>query len=320
MSTTTMLLNLVQQTLGALLLGTFVGLILYGLAIHQFYRYMRLHAKDSLSIRTLVSLTLTLETIHVAFSLHVCYYYMVSHYSQPSAFSHNVWCVNCLPILGSCIMVTTQFFFVRRVSLIGVKYRALAILATLCLSAKFVLMVYLTAKVFRKNAPTAFADEVVVTTGFGCAVVGDIVLTGALISVLRRGRATQKREHVLTETAVIYLVNTGMLICILDMVTVVVAAAIPLSVWWSGVNFVTVRLYANTLLSVLNSRKQLDNWEMTIFGSDTYGMNIIARANRIVEAERWNAPQLPEPGPAMLDIKVTTEVEGDSIRSAKIKV
>ena len=52
---------------------------------------------------------------------------------------------------------------------------------------------------------------------------------------------------------------------------------------------------------------------MTIFDAGAFGANIIARATRLAAAETWNVPHVPEAVHAgMLDIKVTTEVEGDA--------
>lgn len=47
---------------------------------------------------------------------------------------------------------------------------------------------------------------------------------------------------------------------------------------------------------------------MTVFGSEAHGLNLIARANRLVEAERWNAPQVGHLhitlGKVMLDVEL----------------
>ncbi|KAH9895559.1 hypothetical protein C8Q73DRAFT_611340, partial [Cubamyces lactineus] len=43
-----------DNTYGALLLGTSFGLMLYGLTIHQTFRYTRLYPKDKLWLKILV--------------------------------------------------------------------------------------------------------------------------------------------------------------------------------------------------------------------------------------------------------------------------
>ena len=65
--------------------------------------------------------------------------------------------------------------------------------------------------------------------------------------------------------------------------------------------------------SRLNSRTLLVARGVTIFDAGAFGANITARAARLAAAETWNVPHVPEAVHAgMLDIKVTTEVEGDA--------
>ncbi|TBU41408.1 hypothetical protein BD309DRAFT_274797 [Dichomitus squalens] len=59
-----------DQTIGADLLGTFFGLIFYGLSVHQLYKYYRLFAVDALIIRILVLLVMALQTLHAILTMH----------------------------------------------------------------------------------------------------------------------------------------------------------------------------------------------------------------------------------------------------------
>ncbi|TBU51389.1 hypothetical protein BD310DRAFT_769544, partial [Dichomitus squalens] len=43
-----------DNTYGAVLIGTFVALVLYGLQLHQSYRYFRMYHGDSAILKTLV--------------------------------------------------------------------------------------------------------------------------------------------------------------------------------------------------------------------------------------------------------------------------
>ncbi|KAI0349195.1 hypothetical protein OH77DRAFT_1525853 [Trametes cingulata] len=84
-----------DNTFGALLLGTFCGLILFGITLHQGYRYVRFPAydKDSIIIKGTVATVLILETLHSALALHVCYFYLVKQYFDPLALLKGTWYV-----------------------------------------------------------------------------------------------------------------------------------------------------------------------------------------------------------------------------------
>ncbi|RPD69905.1 hypothetical protein L226DRAFT_575199 [Lentinus tigrinus ALCF2SS1-7] len=297
-----------NDTYGALLLGSFLNILLYGLALHQLYRYFRFCPTDTPFIRAIVSIAMLLETLHSAFAIHACYYYLVSNYFDPLVLLRGVWSLNCFPVIGAGVMISTQTFFIRRVSIIAFEFKVLATLAAAFTLAKFGLIVDLTVKVFKTNSVEAFIYEIgLISATFSTAVVADVLLTGALIAVLQRGRVTQKGDHSFWDTAVIYGINTGLLIAIFDLVTLILAVAARNTVWWSALNQVTVKLYVNTLLCVLNSRNIP---KVPVVSTKAYSMSAIARANRTATAERFNSPQLPEP-PRILDIRVTTEIEGD---------
>ena len=95
----------------------------------------------------------------------------------------------------------------------------------------------------------------------------------------------------------------------------------------------------------LNSRKLLVSRGVDVFDAGTFGSGIITRANRIAAVERWNVPQVclsarylrlshlltrtiadtlnlelvqaaDDVPPAMIDIKVTTEIEGTDSAAA----
>ncbi|RDX42752.1 hypothetical protein OH76DRAFT_1410828 [Lentinus brumalis] len=281
---------------------------LYGLALHQLYRYFRFCPTDTPFIRTIVSIAMVLETLHSAFAIHSCYYYLVSNYLDPLALLRGVWSLDCFPLIGAGVMISTQTFFIYRVSMIAFEFKVVAAFAAAFTLAKFGLIVDLTVKVFQTNSVDAFIYDIgLISATFSTAVVADALLTGVLIAVLHRGRATQRGDHSIWDAAVIYVINTGLLIAIFDLVTLILAVAARNTVWWSALNQVTVKLYVNTLLCVLNSRNVP---KVSVINTKAYGMSAIARANRAAAAQRFNSPQLPEP-PRVLSIRVTTEREGD---------
>ncbi|KAI0740723.1 hypothetical protein C8Q76DRAFT_708804 [Earliella scabrosa] len=50
--------RLVEQTVGAIFLAAFFSTMLYGLMLHQAYRYIRLYTHDSTFIKSLVGIVL----------------------------------------------------------------------------------------------------------------------------------------------------------------------------------------------------------------------------------------------------------------------
>ncbi|KAJ3004702.1 hypothetical protein NUW54_g4688 [Trametes sanguinea] len=125
-----------NNTFGAFLLGTFIGLMLYGLTLHQTYRYYRLFPGDLKLIQAFVITTLVLETIHTVLCMHIwwvviermrstvaltgwlrSYYYLVLNYAKPLALLDGVWSIRILPISTALVILVSECFFTRRVYL-----------------------------------------------------------------------------------------------------------------------------------------------------------------------------------------------------------
>ncbi|KAJ3005105.1 hypothetical protein NUW54_g4494 [Trametes sanguinea] len=98
-----------NNSLGAFIIGTYISLMLYGLTLHQSYRYFRLFPKDLLLMRIIVVATLILETVHTALCMHTCYYYLVVNYSNPAALLEGVWSIRLMPLLTALPVLILLF-------------------------------------------------------------------------------------------------------------------------------------------------------------------------------------------------------------------
>ncbi|KAI0667875.1 hypothetical protein C8Q78DRAFT_296927 [Trametes maxima] len=305
-----------DSTFGAVLLGTFIGLILYGLGLHQTYRYARLYPEDSWFLKTLVIVIGALETLHSAMNMHTCYYYLVTNYFNPAVLpERGTWSIAFLPSCASAIMIVSQIFFARRVWLIGPGYRFVVALAILFLAGEFAFSL---GASIEANIVTGFAEFYnrtwLISACFGMAAAADVLLTGGLIIVLRRSRTGFKRTDGMIDILIIYAINTGLLIGLFNVLSLILAAAMPRNLVYVGLNILTAKLYANCFLAVLNSRKRLASRGMDIFDMNSVRMEALARVQhleRLEVLEQWNVPQIVEPEPAVIHVKVTTETVND---------
>ncbi|KAL1939031.1 hypothetical protein VTO73DRAFT_10291 [Trametes versicolor] len=179
------------STLGALLIATFIGLILLGIIFHQAYRYARIFPKDSPWIKGLVragpsshesvayshpeqvALVVFLEIVSSGLAMHMCYYYLVTNYFNPQNLGVSVWSANVHALAAGATMATSQRF-----------------------STKELL-----------NTASVHLNP----TGFCLAMAADLMLTVSLIHTLRRKRTGFKGTDNIIDTLVMYSVNTGLL-------------------------------------------------------------------------------------------------------------
>ncbi|PIL35015.1 hypothetical protein GSI_02802 [Ganoderma sinense ZZ0214-1] len=287
-----------DNTYGALLLGASFGFMLYGLTVHQTYRYFRLYPTDIPVLRWLVLVILVLETAHTAMALAGCYYHLITKYFDPLALLAGHWSTRwvlaypfvysvdlqyALHVQGTTILVC-QCFYARRIWHVGPNYRyivGVTAIPMIALLGDF----KLSLNDFRHVSWMASAV-------FGFAVLADILLSGALILILWQSRTGFKRTDSTIEVLIIYTINTGLLTTIVGLLGFVFAIILPGNFIYIGISIVGTKLYANSVLAVLNSRRALANQMLVGFEMGSFEpRNVGMRPHTIVET--WDMPQLP---------------------------
>ncbi|KAM5544629.1 hypothetical protein V8D89_001527 [Ganoderma adspersum] len=301
-----LVLSELSGSYGSILLGTFGGLLLFGLSVHQMYRYLRSFSKDATYIRSLVISVMVFETLHLIATMHTCYFYLIQNYFTPLALEDGVWSLDSLPLLSGILIIISQIFFVRRASLIGPRERVVAIIVAICLAGEFGFTI---AAVIRAFIPPAKrAVRLLSTAGLGMASAADLALSLVLFfSILggRRGRARPESET-LADRLQLYIINTGLATTVCNILAFFTALTLGIdSLVWVSFNIITTRLYANSLLAVLNSR-------------ELRGMEFFVSANHSITltgpqfedpANLWNAPKARSAGSfsEKFDLIVTPE-------------
>ncbi|KAI0712776.1 hypothetical protein C8T65DRAFT_739342 [Cerioporus squamosus] len=295
--------ELLYKTDGAMLLAGFISTLLYGVVLHQAYRYIRIFPKDVLLIRLLVPVVLVIETLYTACLIHYCYYDFVTNYANPEQiFEHISWSGNAITTSARQSSVT-HIFFIRRVSMLGTYHKWLAAVAVVFHVAQNTFGLIITVRGFiHHNAETYTSQKYLMGLCFGFAVLADMSITGALLGVLYKGRAKQRGDRPLWDTITAYFINTGSLVLILDILSLVLAMATDGNLYWAAVNTINARIYATTLLSVLNSRNIEAADGIEIFSGGP--LRSIARARRLAAIQQWNVPEEPDPAPAKIAINV----------------
>ncbi|KAI0648816.1 hypothetical protein C8Q79DRAFT_475128 [Trametes meyenii] len=263
-----------DNTYGVGLIGTALGLMLFGLTVHQVYRYFRLYPTDPTYVKVYVIVLLAVETFHIILSLHSCYFYLITNYLQPGAFLIPVWSVNTVPLTTGVVATLSQCFFAHRVWLgetlkthvhsvhslrkVGPKYRLFVLVAIVLLLVELGFSLAATIETYVRPLFTSYWNVTwVFSASFGMAVLVDTILTGVLITVLHRSRTGLKRTDSLIDLLIVYAINTGLLTGIFNILTFIFALVYSDNLIYGAFAVVTAKLYANSVLAALNARKSL---------------------------------------------------------------
>ncbi|KAI0327042.1 hypothetical protein GY45DRAFT_1179756 [Cubamyces sp. BRFM 1775] len=177
-----------DDTFGAVLIGSFVGFAIYGLSVHHAYRYFRFYPEDAIVLKALVTWVMTLETLSAVLSLHACYHYVVSSYFEPAQLVYGIWSLSIYPLLSGIIMVSSQGYFARRV---WIRFLTAAT-AMACIVATW---------------NQYYGVTWLLSTGYTTAVVADSIVTGLLIYVLHCNRTGVKRTDSMIDIMILFVLR-----------------------------------------------------------------------------------------------------------------
>ncbi|TBU27823.1 hypothetical protein BD311DRAFT_797575 [Dichomitus squalens] len=247
-----------DNTFGAVLIGTFMSLILYGMTLHQLYRYLLTYATDRLWVRCTVYSTIMLETVHMAFCCHVCYWYLVTNYFNPSELLFGSWSIKIVLILSGIIIIISQSFFAWRVYLVGPRFRLLVLVAMFLLVGELAFFSAATIETFMIPTFQEFEHlEWLISVGSAQAITADTLLTTVLIITLHRSRTGIKRTDSILDVLILYAISTGLLTTIFNALAFLSVVLLPKNMIYIAFSIIVTKLYANTLLVALNTRDSL---------------------------------------------------------------
>ncbi|KAI0636240.1 hypothetical protein C8Q77DRAFT_1155943 [Trametes polyzona] len=286
-----------DNSYGAMLLGTSFGLMLYGLTIHQSYRYFRLYPRDLKLFKVFVLLILTMETVHTVIWMIACYHFLVTDYFNPAGLLTGHWTVQVNVAITGASNLLCQTFYARRVFLLGPKSRWVVGLAGLSMVACLGFDIGATVEAFRLSLTDFPRFSWLVSGAYGCAVATDVLLTGALIRVLLRSRTGFKRTDSTLDMLIVYSINTGLLTrqaYVTGLLVFVFALILPGNYIYAGISIVNAKLYANSVLAVLNSRRSLASSTRVVDDFEMYPTSNSSRSQRshTAAADTWTGPQV----------------------------
>ncbi|OJT14665.1 hypothetical protein TRAPUB_8777, partial [Trametes pubescens] len=163
-----------------------------------------------------------------------------------------------------------------------------------------------------------------VSVAYGFAFTSDVIVTGGLVFVLQRSRTGSKRRvpstrnvsekyYPLNETSrfrsntildilIKYTINTGLLTSVLVFISAIV---LPGDLVYAGVSIVGAKLYANSVLAVVNSRKSIGNKFFDDFTTQVVPLR--SRVDIELESMAWNVHQPTTVASSMTESIITSQ-------------
>ncbi|KIM42553.1 hypothetical protein M413DRAFT_26593 [Hebeloma cylindrosporum] len=237
-----------DETLGAAFIGLVVASILYGVSVVQAWYYYT-HQNDSWPIKVLVGAVMTFDTIHQVLITHTVYWYTVSSWGEPSELQLIVRSMLIEVIFNGLTALLVQRY-IRRLRIPGGSHKV----DTHSFS-------FLAMRVWRlSNGNKMLTGVVYLSISVNVlAAAGDVLIAGSLCFLLHRSRTGFQTSDTMINKLMLFSVKTGLLTSFCAVASLVSILASTNSFIYIAFFFCIGRLYSNTLLATLNSRKRFRN-------------------------------------------------------------
>ncbi|KAF7335805.1 hypothetical protein MVEN_02236500 [Mycena venus] len=265
----------VASTLGALLVGGAIGLVLSGIVTVQCIIFYNLYPNEIRIRRLTVLAVWLLDFLHSAFIVTSLYDYCINFFGDTTRLEYIPWSVALSVVVTAIQTLIVHWYFAHKIYKSSGKNwwitAPIALLAFLRLLAASVS----TTEMIILRQYSKFTEPYpgwVFTTGLTLSALVDIIITASLcyfLQKMRRRTASTPMAH-MVDTLTLYTLENGFLTCVTTTASLICWLAMPKNLVFMGLHFVIGKLYANSLLISLNTRKELremrwndPDWERT---------------------------------------------------------
>ncbi|KAF7308032.1 hypothetical protein MKEN_01165400 [Mycena kentingensis (nom. inval.)] len=276
----------VPTTLGALLVGGSIALILSGILAVQCIVFFKLYPNDVRIRRAMVLVVWLLDILHSTFIVTSLFIYFIDFFGDRSRIDYIPWSIALSVVVTAAQTLIAHWYYAHKIyNSSGKNWWITAPIIALAFGRLLAASVS-TYEMIHKQRYSVFADHYpgwVFTTGLSLSASVDVIITGCLCYFLRKmGKRTSSTLMArVVRTMTLYTLENGLVTCLAATASliciwgafepeadlpalrfpvfksIVYWLTMPENLIFLGLHFVIGKLYANSLLISLNTRKEL---------------------------------------------------------------
>ncbi|KAH9939629.1 uncharacterized protein BXZ73DRAFT_99245 [Epithele typhae] len=244
-----------NNTFGAMLIGSYFALMMYGAVLTQSARYFRHYNKDPPLLRSLVAALVVTISVDAAVIAHMCYYYLVLNYFDPLGLLKIVWSESAFAFLSGFTVLICDLIYLWRVYRIARNYAPIVALAFLLVLANFGLSIVAMVFTFYENEGKDPNLAAVSSAASASSMTANLIIATTMILSLHKSRTGIRQTDSLIHRLILYTLGTGVWIVVGNLIAFVFALVRPNSLIWMAFDMVVIMVYPVSLLAQLNSRR-----------------------------------------------------------------
>lgn len=249
-----------DDTLGAALVGVVISCILFGIAIVQTHLYYYNFPKDWMLQKASVGVLMALATLHMVFTIHALYYYLIVNFGNPEGLDTIVWSFKLQVLFNTLIVFLVQGLYAVRIWKLGKHFsRFLPAVVGFTVACGWGVGFLLIDKAYEETTfSNLSAMSPFIYMAFTTATAIDAILASAMCYYLNWGRSPFIGTSNKIVTVMRYVLITGFLTSACSLSTLMTYALMPDNMIFIGIDFLLPNIYVNSYFALLNARKSIN--------------------------------------------------------------
>lgn len=249
----------VKDTYGAVLIGCFIAASLSGVLALQACIYYRLYPKDGVSNKLMVAVVWTLDATHTCLICTSAWKYLIANFGNVSYPGHVPITVALSIGVTAFVTLITHIFYVRRLLRLSNNNWFIIGPLLLLVIGRVAAGLVTTVELARLQNFPAFTAKYkpVFTLGLALSSMADVVITFGMCFYLQESRHGLGTMDKVIGSIIVYTVNNGALTCVSTIASLICWLTMPHNLIFMALHFAIAKMYANSLLATLNTRRAL---------------------------------------------------------------
>ncbi|KAF7777669.1 hypothetical protein Agabi119p4_3741 [Agaricus bisporus var. burnettii] len=249
----------VVGTYGALFLGGFFASILSGLVALQVLVYFKLYNNDPRHLKTLVLTIWIIDMFHTGLVIAGLWDYLIKNFGHADRIGIIPWTLSGTVAVTGILTCIVHFFYSHRIFRLSRQNYFIAVPICILAVCRLVSASATTAEMVLTGSFLEFRSKFywLFTLGLGLSSVVDIIITSSLFLLLRTNRTANFNVNAVVDLLILYAFETGSLTAAGTVLSMICWLTMSNNLIFMGLHFVIAKLYANSLLVALNTRREI---------------------------------------------------------------
>jgi len=247
------------STYGALLLGAFFASGFSGIATVQAIVFFKLYPNDSKFNKILVLVVWGLDACHSVFVIGAMWDYLIANFGNLHNVDYIPLSIALSVIFTAVLTFFAQCFFARRIYKLSKRNWMLTAPVLILSACRLAAASVSGSEMVSLRSYAKFRDHFrwLFSVGLALSSSVDIIITLSLFFLLRRSRKQSLSLNEIIDALILYTFEIGSLTSAATVIAMICWLVLNDNLVFLGIHFVIGKLYANSLLATLNTRKEM---------------------------------------------------------------